>query len=259
MKGLLSVSFGTSYADTRAKTIDAIDAKLAAAFPDRAFYSAWTSPRIMAKVLAERGEHHDSLDEAFARMEADGADDLVVATMCLMQGGEMRKISEAAHAWAAQGGRTVRLADPLLSAPADHAAMAQALADEFVHVPATEAVVFMGHGSAMGSNQLYSDVQDALHAIGKRNFLVATVEGTPTLDDAMLKLESLGSDRVWLAPLMIVAGDHARNDLAGDDEESWTNQLAARGFETEVVLKGLGEYAAVQNLAVDHARDAKEI
>ena len=129
MKGLLSVSFGTSYADTRAKTIDAIDAKLAAAFPDRAFYSAWTSPRIMAKVLAERGEHHDSLDEAFARMEADGVDDLVVATMCLMQGGEMRKISEAAHAWAAQGGRTVRLADPLLSAPADHAARAQALAD----------------------------------------------------------------------------------------------------------------------------------
>ena len=171
----------------------------------------------------------------------------------------MRKISEAAHAWAAQGERTVRLADPLLTAPADHAAMAQALADEFAHVPATDAVVFMGHGSAMGSNQLYSDVQDALHAIGKRNFLVATVEGTPTLDDAMHELESLGSDRVWLAPLMIVAGDHARNDLAGDGEESWTNRLAVCGFETEVVLKGLGEYAAVQKLAVDHARDAKEI
>ena len=259
MKGLLSVSFGTSYADTRAKTIDVIDAKLAAAFPDRAFYSAWTSSHIMAKVLAERGEHHDSLDEAFARMDADGVDDLVVATMCLMQGGEMRKVSEAAHAWTAQGGHTVRLADPLLSAPADHAVMAQALADEFAHVPATDAVVFMGHGSTMGSNQLYSDVQDALHAIGKHNFLVATVEGTPTLDDAMLQLESLDAERVWLAPLMIVAGDHARNDLAGDDEESWTNQLAARGFETEVVLKGLGEYAAVQNLAVDHACDAKEI
>lgn len=259
MKGLLSVSFGTSYADTRAKTIDAIDAKLAEAFPDRAFYSAWTSPRIMAKVLAERGEHHDSLDEAFARLDADGVDDLVVSTMCLMQGGEMRKITEAAHAWAAQEGHTVHLADPLLSDSADHVAMAQALADEFSHVPATDAVVFMGHGSAIGSNQLYSDVQVALHAIGKHNFFVATVEGTPTLDDATLQLESFGAGRVWLAPLMIVAGDHARNDLAGDGEESWTNRLAARGFETEVVLKGLGEYAAVQNLAVDHARDAKEI
>ena len=259
MRGLLSVSFGTSYLDTRVKTIDVVDAKLAAAFPDRAFYTAWTSPRIMAKVLAERGEHHDSLDEAFARMEADGVDDLVVATMCLMQGGEMRKISEAVQAWTSETGHAAKLAAPLMATQEDIAVAARAIGEEFSHVADDEALLLMGHGSAMGPNQLYSDVQDALHAIGKRNFLVATVEGTPTLDDAMHELESLGSDRVWLAPLMIVAGDHARNDLAGDDEESWTNQLAARGFETEVVLKGLGEYAAVQNLAVDHARDAKEI
>ena len=259
MKGLLSVSFGTSYADTRAKTIDVIDAKLAAAFPDRAFYSAWTSPRIMAKVLAERGERHDSLDEAFARMSADGVDDVVVATMCLMQGGEMRKIAAAVDAWVAEGGHAARLAEPLLTTPADHEAMARALADEFSHVPDADVVLFMGHGSAMGPNQLYTDVQAALHALGKCNFLVATVEGTPTFDDALPQLEALGAKRVWLAPLMIVAGDHARNDLAGDDDESWANQLVARGFETEVVLKGLGEYSAVQQLAVDHALVAKEV
>ena len=258
MKGLLSVSFGTSYADTRAKTIDAIDAKLAAAFPDRAFYSAWTSPRIMAKVLAERGEHHDSLDEAFARMDADGVDDLVVATMCLMQGGEMRKISETARAWAAQGDRVVRVARPLMASQADHAAAARAIADEFSDVNEGEAVLLMGHGSSFGSNDLYADVQTELRALGKDDFFVATVEGEPIFEDVLPLIEASGITRVHLAPFMIVAGDHARNDMAGGDD-SWASQLSARGIEVEVVLKGLGEYQAIQQLVVDHASSAEEV
>ena len=115
MKGLLSVSFGTSHPDTRAKTIDTVDKALASAFPDRAFYSAWTSPRIVARVKAERGEHHDTLDEAFSRIGADGVDDLVVATTCLMQGGEMRKIVAAARAWESRGSCSVRVALPLMT------------------------------------------------------------------------------------------------------------------------------------------------
>lgn len=257
MKGLLSVSFGTSYADTRVKTIDAVDGKLASAFPDRSFYSAWTSSRIMAKVLAERGERHDSLAEAFERLSADGVDDLVVASTCLMNGNETRKIAEAAREWASTGGRVAYVAEPLLSSPEDHAAMARAIADQFASVPGTDAVLLMGHGSPFGSNRLYSDLQDALHALGKDWFFVATVEGEPTFEDAVSLLEKRGADRVVLAPLMIVAGDHARNDLAGDDEDSWASMLGARGFETEAVLKGLGEYAAVQQLVVDHARAAE--
>lgn len=258
MKGLLSVSFGTSYADTRAKTIDVIDSKLAAAFPDRAFYSAWTSPRIMAKVLAERGEHHDSLDEAFARLDADGVDDLVVATMCLMQGGEMRKISEAAHAWASQGNRVVRVACPLMSSAADHVAAAHAIADEFSDMGDGEALLLMGHGSSFGSNDLYTDVQAELRALGKDNFFIATVEGEPVFEDALPLIKASGVSRVRLAPFMIVAGDHARNDMAGSDD-SWASQLLSRGLEVEVVLKGLGEYPAFQQLVVDHARSAEEI
>ena len=253
MKGLLSVSFGTSYADTRAKTIDAIDRELAAAFPERAFYSAWTSPRIRAKVLAERGEQHDSLDDAFARMTADGVDDLVVGTMCLMDGGEMRKIAEATHAWASQEGRTARLARPLLSSAEDRDRMARALAAEFAQVAEDEALLLMGHGSEHGVNQLYADLQDALHAQGLTNFFVATVEGTPVFDDVLPLIQTHGAARVWLAPLMIVAGDHARNDLAGEGEGSWASRLRMHGFAVQMVLKGLGEYGAVQKLAVDHA------
>ena len=258
MKGILSVSFGTSYADTRAKTIDAIDSKLAAAFPDRAFYSAWTSPRIMAKVLAERGEHHDSLDEAFARMNADAVDDLVVATMCLMQGGEMRKIVEAARAWAAQGNRAVRVAQPLMASPADHAAAARAIADEFSDMSDDEALLLMGHGSPLGPNDLYADVQAELRALDKGNFFVATVEGEPAFEDVLPLVKDSGVARVRLAPFMIVAGDHARNDMAGGDD-SWASQLSSQGLEVEVVLKGLGEYQAIQQLVVDHARSAEEV
>ena len=259
MKGLLSVSFGTSYEETRIRTIDVIDARLAEAFSDRTFYSAWTSPRIMRKVLTERGEKHDSLDEAFARLSADGVDDLVVATMCLMQGGEMRKIAEATKAWVAEGGRTARLAAPLMATEADHQIAAQAIADEFADVPDGDALLLMGHGSKLGSNQLYADVQDALRALGKERFFVATVEGTPTFDDVLPLLEACGAKRVVLAPFMIVAGDHARNDLAGDDDDSWASQLAAHGFEADVVLKGLGEYPAIQQLVADHAHEAQEV
>ena len=256
MKGLLSVSFGTTHADTRARTIDAVDEALASAFPDRAFYSAWTSPRIVARVKAERGEHHDTLDEALCRIDADGVDDLVVATTCLMQGGEMRKIVEAARTWEARGSRNVRVAAPLMATPADHARMAAALSDEFSDAAGDGALLLMGHGSPYGSNQLYSDVQDALHALGRGRFFVATVEGSPTFEDALASIERTGVARVLLAPFMIVAGDHARNDMTGPDD-SWAARLRARGFEVEAVLKGLGEFAEVRQLVVEHAREAK--
>ena len=179
--------------------------------------------------------------------------------MCLMQGGEMRKIAEATKAWVAEGGRTARLAAPLMATEADHQVAAQAIVDEFVDVPDDDALLLMGHGSKLGSNQLYADLQRDLHAMGKGNFFVATVEGTPTFEDALPLVEAHGAKRVWLAPLMIVAGDHARNDLVGDDEDSWASQLQARGFATEAVLKGLGEYEAIQQLVVDHALAAQEV
>ena len=257
MKALLSVSFGTSYEDTRAKTIDVINERLAAAFPDRAFYSAWTSNRIVERVRVERGELHDTLEEAFGRLAADGVDDVVVATTCLMSGHEMRKIAGFAKDWAAgDGARTVRVADPLLTSEADRVAMAAAVCEEFSSVPDDAALLLMGHGSPKGPNEVYSQMRDSLAALGHPNFTIATVEGEPVFDDAVSILEKMGASRVVVAPFMFVAGDHAINDMAGDDDQSWANMLAARGFEVEVVMKGLGEYPAVQQLVVDHAKAA---
>lgn len=269
MKGLLSVSFGTSHAETRAKTIDAIDADLKAAFPDHAFYTAWTSGRIVEKVRAERGEEHDTIEEALERLSKDGVDDLVVAVSCLMQGYEMGKIATASHAWvdAAQG-RTLRVARPLLALEEDRRAMARTVASEFQQIAAEDALVLMGHGisaatakrggSARDANAVYDQIQEELHALGRGNFFVGTVEGTPTFDDALAQLKARGAACVHLAPLMIVAGDHAVNDLAGDGD-SWANLLREQGFVVNPILRGLGEYASVRQIVCAHAREAQPV
>lgn len=259
MKALLSVSFGTSYADTREKTIDEIDAGLAAAFPERAFYAAWTSGVIVRKVRAERGEHHDTLDEAFARLSEDGVCDLLVATSCLLDGHEMAKIEKAAMTWAAEGGRTVRIARPILAVESGCRDLAEVIRDEFAAEVGDGALLLMGHGSQDGPNHVYDQVQGELRALGCEKYFVATVEGTPTFDDVVDDVVESDAQCICLAPLMIVAGDHANNDLAGDEEGSWKSQLEARGLATKPILRGLGEYAGVRSLIVERAKAAEKI
>ena len=253
MKALLSVSFGTSYVETREKTIDQINEKLAAAFPDRAFYTAWTSGVIVRKVRAARGEHHDTLDEAFARLTVDGVDDLVVATSCLLQGNEMGKIEKAASTWAVEGGHVLRIAQPLLAAEGDCAELARVVRDEFAAEVGDDALLLMGHGSAGGPNHVYDWVQGELRALGCDKYFVATVEGTPAFDDVVDAVAACAVQHVCLAPLMIVAGDHANNDLAGDKDGSWKNVLEARGIRTRPILRGLGEYVGVQDMICKRA------
>ena len=257
MKGLLSVSFGTSHADTRAKTIDAIDEDLRRAFPDMPFYTAWTSGRIVAKVAAERGELHDTLEEALARLAADGVDDVVVSTSCLMDGAEMKKVERTVAAWADDGARAAIMARSLLSSAEDRRRVAEAIAGEFADVPEGEALLLMGHGSPQDreANDVYSDIQRQLHALGRRTFHVATVEGAPSFDDVWPAVREAAPRCVHLAPLMIVAGDHARNDLAGQGD-SWAARIRAEGFAVNVVLKGLGEYSAIRQLVCDHVNEA---
>ncbi len=264
MKGVLSACFGTTHEDTRAKTIDAVDRRLAEAFPDRAFYSGWTSSFIV-KRLRQRGEWHDTLDEAFARMGDDGVDDVVVATTCLMDGHEMDKVKNAAAAWVGEAeGRAVKVAAPLLSSRDDRRAIARVLHDEFSWVSPDDVVLLMGHGMRAGlqagvpgeadPNAVYKQMQDELDAIAAGRFVVATVEGQPTFEDALAAIERSGVQGICLAPFMIVAGDHAKNDLAGEDEGSWKNVLEARGYSVQVAMRGLGEYPGVKELVCSHAR-----
>lgn len=257
MKGMLSVSFGTSYEETRKKTIDVVEALLIDAFPDRAPYSAWTSGRIIARVRDERDEHHDTLDEAFARLTADGVDDLLVTTMCFMDGHEMNKIRNAATAWAQEDeARKVYVAKPVLYSIDDRRTMAHALREQFSFVSDGESVLFMGHGSPHASNDLYWDMQNLFVETGMPNFIIGTVDGEPTFEEAFTRLVERGARCVYLSPFMMVAGDHANNDLVGPDDDSWKNIIEGHGFRTVPVLRGLGEYKATQQLIVAHARMA---
>lgn len=256
MKALLAVSFGTSREAAKVKGIDAIEDALRAEFSDWAFYSAWTSPRIIEKVKRERGEHHDSLAEALGKMAADGVDEAIVSNTCLMQGGELARIREAVNSWAAESGRRARVTKPLLWAPEDRQAIARAVCDEFSSVPEGDVVLLMGHGSRDGSNEVYVQVQEEMHRLGGTRFFVGTVEGTPAFEDVWSQIEALEAGCVHLAPLMVVAGDHAVKDLAGEGEDSWASKIAARGLRVEAHLKGLGEYEAVQKLACDHVHQS---
>ncbi|MBQ3302622.1 MAG: sirohydrochlorin cobaltochelatase [Eggerthellaceae bacterium] len=254
-EALLVVSFGTSVAQTRAVTIDAIVERLAAEFPERALYTAWTSTRIVKKVREERGELHDTLDEAFDRLTADGIDDVLVASTCLLDGGETRKIAAAVEAWV-RDGRVAHLADPLLFTKEDGTALAKALCEEFDDKVGQDALLFMGHGSAHASNVEYLYVQQGFEDMGRSNYLVATLEGVPTFEVALEVLAHNGAARVHLAPLMIVAGDHALNDMTGPGDDTWQSRLQAHGYQVEPVVRGLGEYAGVRDLICAHARAA---
>ena len=256
MRGMLFASFGTSYEETRKKTIDAIQEKVHEAFPNCTPYSAWTSTRIIEKVKAERGEHIDTVEEALERMAAYGVEDLIVTTTFIMDGEEMAKVRKTVTAWADLHHVPMRIANTLLATPDDRAAVAKSICDEFAFVGKDEALLLMGHGSQFASNDVYGQVQDELRKQGRDRFFVATVEGEPTFDDALQLIEECRARCVYLAPLMMVAGDHARNDMAGDGADSWESQLKARGLQVKTVLKGLGEYAGIQQLACNHVRDA---
>ena len=254
-KAILVVSFGTAYAETRKKTIEAIEADLAAAFPERKLYTAWTSGMILRKLKKLGEETRDTLTEALERMERDGVTDLLVQPTFLQAGYEMRMVRETLEQWKPRFGR-VALGEVLVADPDDLDALAQALETHFAAISADEALVLMGHGSAGADFYPYEKLTAAFRRGGRENFCVGTVEFEPGIAPALDMVRARKPKKTFLAPLMIVAGDHAINDMAGDEEDSWKNRIAALGTEPVCVLKGLGEYPEVRECFIAHARAA---
>jgi sirohydrochlorin cobaltochelatase len=257
-KGLLAVSFGTAYAETRKKTIEAIEADLSAAFPERKLYTAWTSGMILRKLKRLGEETRDTLEEALARMEREGVTDLLVQPTFLQAGYEMRLVRETLEKWKGRF-RRVCLGKVLADSPEDLNALARALEAGFAGIGENEVLALMGHGSEEARNDPYGSLAEAFRRDGRANFAVGTVEFHPGIEPVLELVKARRPDRVVLAPLMIVAGDHAVNDMAGDEPDSWKNRVSALGTETECVLKGLGEYPEVRALFAEHARNAEEL
>ncbi len=254
-KGLLVVSFGTSVAETRKKTIEAIEGDLAAAFPERKAYRAWTSSIIRRKLRSSGELNVDSVEEALERMKADGITDLLVQPTHMLPGEEYGKVVNAVRA--ASGFERLRLGKPLLTGEADIRAVAAVLEDTFSDVGSGELLALMGHGSAEAEENFYLQLTEAFRKDGKPNFIVGTVEEDPGFEPVLRAAKERKPSRIRLLPFMVVAGDHALNDMAGEGEDSWAGMLRKEGFQVECILKGMGEYPKVRAMYVEKARQTE--
>ncbi|MDR0451645.1 MAG: sirohydrochlorin cobaltochelatase [Treponema sp.] len=255
---LLVVSFGTSFGDSREKTIGAIERSLAAAFPEYEQRRAFTSQIIIDKLAEEDGLKIDNVEDAMKRLAADGVREVLVQPTHVMSGEEYDSVIEAIKPFESKFAG-VKYGEPLLITDADYDGVITAITGEAgQYADDRTAVVFMGHGTEHEANATYAKLNQKIRDKGISRYYIGTVEASPSLEDVIAEIEETGGiARVVLLPLMIVAGDHANNDMAGDEPDSWKSVLEGLGYEAVPVLKGLGEYPGIRDIFVRHAREAR--
>ncbi len=255
---LLVVSFGTSFNDSRRLTIGAIEGSLAESFPDWSVRRGFTSQIIIDHVLSRDGVAIDNVSEALNRAADNGVKTLVVQPTHLMDGFEYNDLVDELAGFA-DAFEAIAVGEPLLSSEEDFAAVAEAIAQATAEYDDGEtAICFMGHGTEAESNGVYAKMQQVLSEAGYDNYFIGTVEAEPSVEDLLAAVQAGDYKRVVLRPLMIVAGDHANNDMAGDEEDSWKSVFESAGYEVECVLSGLGELEAIRDLFVQHAQAAMD-
>ena len=275
---LLVVSFGTSYNDSRVEDIKGIEDALQEAYPDWAVRRAFTAQIIINHVQARDGEVIDNMQQALDRAVENGVKNLVVQPTHLMHGAEYDEMAEVLEQYQDKF-ESVAIAEPMLGEVGDDAtvinedkaAVAQAVADAAVQEAGFDsmeaaaedgtAFVFLGHGTSHTAKVSYSQMQTQMEELGFKNAFIGTVEGEPedtACEEVIEKVKEAGYKKVILRPLMVVAGDHANNDMAGSEEDSWKSMFEASGsFDSvDAQIAGLGRIDAVKQLYVDHTKAA---
>ena len=275
---LLVVSFGTSFNDSRAEDIGGVEKALQAAYPDWSVRRAFTAQIIINHVEARDDEVIDNMQQALDRAVENGVKNLVVQPTHLMHGAEYDEMTEAINGYKDKF-ESVAIAEPMLGEVGDDAtvinddkkAVAQAITDAACKeagfdsmdaaAEAGTAFVFMGHGTSHTANVTYDQMQTQMENLGFKNAFIGTVEGKPedtACDKVIEKVKEAGYKNVVLRPLMVVAGDHANNDMAGDEEDSWKSQFVASGNfdKVDCQIEGLGRVEAVEKLYVEHTKAA---
>ncbi len=275
---ILVVSFGTSFNTSRVQDIGGIEKAIAEANPDWSVRRAFTSQIIINHIQARDDEKIDNVEQALDRAVANGVKNLVVQPTHLMHGAEYDDLAEAVEAYA-DNFDSVKIAEPLLGevgadaaeTNSDKETVAKAVVDQAVSeteydsldAAAEEGVafVFMGHGTSHTAKVTYSQMQTQMNDLGYDNVFIGTVEGEPeetSCENIIAAVKDAGYTKVVIRPLMVVAGDHANNDMAGDEDDSWKSMFLADGsFESvECQIAGLGEIEAVQKVYVAHTADA---
>lgn len=251
-KAILTVSFGTSHLDTLEKTIGAIERRIAQVFPDYRVARAFTSQMIINKLKRTEDLAVDNVKEALGRLAQEGVERVIVQPTHIINGIENDRMMEDIMEYMDRF-QKIKVGKPVLSSVDDYKKAIHAVMAE-VDVAEDEMLVLMGHGTEHHANSAYPTLEYTFHALGYQQVLVGTVESFPELKNVMTKLRISGKKKVLLMPFMIVAGDHAKNDMAGE-EDSWMSELKEEGYEVRAIIKGLGEMEGIQNLILEHIED----
>ena len=252
---VLAVSFGTTVPEAIKANIATLEASLGRALTDCTVFRAFTSSFIR-KALAKKGAAVPSTDEALASIREAGFRTVLVVPTHVLAGSEFEKVAASCHKFAYDFDE-LRMAKPLLSDFEDHRRALEAVSAEIPRKQG-EALVLMGHGTSHPVDIAYAALNFEAIQMGMDDVYVATVEGYPSIQQTIERLQRDGFTRVCLAPFMLVAGNHAQNDMAGDGPDSWKSLCEGAGFDVRCIMRGLGEYEQIRSIYVDHALKALE-
>lgn len=255
-KALMVVSFGTSVAEAETAILN-VEKTLREALSDHIFVRAFTS-RMICRKLASEGRPVMSPEEAFEKLASEGAEQVIVQPTHLTPGDEFDKLCRIADQYRSRF-QELRVGRPLISDEEDLLRTADIIWEKYgTDLKEREALLLMGHGTTHIAGMIYGALQTAFRIKDKEQVFIGTVEGWPGLEECILQLKKGGYKEVRLAPLMLVAGDHVRNDMAGDDEDSWKSRLEAEGFEVVCHIEGMGSFASTASLYLQHVKKTLE-
>ena len=255
---ILVVSFGTSYNDSRHITIGAIEDAIRETYPDYDVRRAFTAQIIIDKLAERDGIVIDNFEQAMDKLVEEGVQKVIVQPTHLMAGYEYTDVLNSLQSNYADKFEAIVLGDPLLTSDEDYSEVVEAICDATAEYDDGQtAICFMGHGTEADSNEDYTHLQQVLTDAGHTSYFVGTVEATPTFDDVVEAAQAAGFTKAVLRPLMVIAGDHANNDMADtEDPDSFASKFIAAGFEVECVVEGLGQLVAIDDIYVRHVADA---
>ena len=258
---MVVMSFGTTYKDTRVKTIDATVDAIKAAHPNTKVITAFTSHIIRDRIQQKEGITYPTPEEALAELKKDGYTRVALASLDVIPGMEYNydaavynlykndfkkmTLGTSLMYWMGQENQTDQVIETL-----------KAVQSQFPKLGKEDGLLIMAHGTPDPSNAYYSVIQDRIHTLGMKNVFIYTVEGTPNLEQVIPQLKLHGIKHVTLMPLMMVAGDHANNDMAGDEPDSHKSILEKEGFKVDTYIHGLGENPNIRNLFVERANES---
>ncbi|HEM3683050.1 TPA: sirohydrochlorin cobaltochelatase [Streptococcus suis] len=247
-KAILLVSFGTTHPETRQKTIGACEQAIKEAFPQYAVYQAFTSTVVLKRIKENEGLDIPTVKQALEQMKDEGIREVYIQPLHIIAGSEFEKILNQSKEFQTYFD-IIKVGQPLLHSEDDYQQVKQVLIDKYGHFGEQAATVLMGHGSQHNAFVAYAALD---HMLAGSSVHIGCVESYPPVEQIEEKLKSKGIKEVHLAPFMLVAGEHATNDMVSDDEDSWNTYFSQRGYEVIPHLIGLGEYAAIQDIYIQH-------